>query len=154
MNSLVKVPPYSKLNFQGKIFFTQNWCNITLKQEYNQNQVVVTLFTIKRIRNCIDIDFLFYFFFFTNESFSPILVCHYRFSICFQEIFQYRASLCLNYRYFVSIDTKYTNFPRIDFSLPLHIGIILGKHPRPSTKDPCLSVNRIYCRFARHNLIG
>jgi hypothetical protein len=31
MNSLVKVPPYSKLNFQGKIFFTQNWCNITLK---------------------------------------------------------------------------------------------------------------------------
>ena len=28
MNSLV--PPYSKLNFQGKIFFTQNWCNITL----------------------------------------------------------------------------------------------------------------------------
>jgi hypothetical protein len=30
MNSLVKIPPYSKLNFQGKIFFTQNWCNITL----------------------------------------------------------------------------------------------------------------------------
>jgi hypothetical protein len=30
MNGLVKVPPYSKLNFQGKIFFTQNWCNITL----------------------------------------------------------------------------------------------------------------------------
>ena len=30
MNSLVKVPPYSKLNFQGQIFFTQNWCNITL----------------------------------------------------------------------------------------------------------------------------
>ena len=30
MNSLVKVPPYSKLNFQGNIFFTQNWCNITL----------------------------------------------------------------------------------------------------------------------------
>ena len=30
MNSLVKVPPYSKLNFQGKHFFTQNWCNITL----------------------------------------------------------------------------------------------------------------------------
>jgi hypothetical protein len=30
MNSLVKVPPYSKFNFQGKIFFTQNWCNITL----------------------------------------------------------------------------------------------------------------------------
>jgi hypothetical protein len=29
MNSLVKIPPYSKLNFQGKIFFTQNWCNIT-----------------------------------------------------------------------------------------------------------------------------
>jgi len=32
INSLVKVPPYSKLNFHGKIFFTQNWCNITLKQ--------------------------------------------------------------------------------------------------------------------------
>ena len=31
MNSLVKVPPYSKLNFQGEIFFTQNWCNITLR---------------------------------------------------------------------------------------------------------------------------
>ena len=31
MNRLVKVPPYSKLNFQGQIFFTQNWCNITLK---------------------------------------------------------------------------------------------------------------------------
>ena len=30
MKSLVKVPPYSELNFQGKIFFTQNWCNITL----------------------------------------------------------------------------------------------------------------------------
>jgi hypothetical protein len=31
MNSLVKVLPYSKLNFQGNIFFTQNWCNITLR---------------------------------------------------------------------------------------------------------------------------
>jgi hypothetical protein len=30
MNSLVKVLPYSKLNFQGTIFFTQNWCNITI----------------------------------------------------------------------------------------------------------------------------
>jgi hypothetical protein len=30
MNSLVKVPPYSILNFQGKIVFIQNWCNITL----------------------------------------------------------------------------------------------------------------------------
>ena len=30
MNSLVKVPPYSILNFQGKNFFAQNWCNITL----------------------------------------------------------------------------------------------------------------------------
>ena len=30
MNSLVKVLPYSKLNFQGEIFITQNWCNITL----------------------------------------------------------------------------------------------------------------------------
>jgi hypothetical protein len=35
MNSLVKVPPYSKLNFQGKHFFTQNWCNITLKIIWN-----------------------------------------------------------------------------------------------------------------------
>ena len=33
MNSLVKVPPYSKLNFQGKIVFTQNWCNITLREK-------------------------------------------------------------------------------------------------------------------------
>jgi hypothetical protein len=33
MNSLVKVPSYSKLNFQGKIFFTQNWCNITLSYQ-------------------------------------------------------------------------------------------------------------------------
>jgi hypothetical protein len=35
MNSLVKVPPYSKLNFQGKHFFTQNWCNKSspLKQQ-------------------------------------------------------------------------------------------------------------------------
>jgi hypothetical protein len=31
MNSLVKVPPYSKLNFQGNIFFNINWCNIVLK---------------------------------------------------------------------------------------------------------------------------
>jgi hypothetical protein len=31
MNSLVKVPSYSKLNFQEEIFFTQNWCNITLR---------------------------------------------------------------------------------------------------------------------------
>ena len=41
MNSLVKVPPYSILNFQGKIVFIQNWCNITLnvdcfrKEKYN-----------------------------------------------------------------------------------------------------------------------
>jgi hypothetical protein len=34
MNSLVKIQPYSKLNFQGKIFFTQNWCNITLNVKY------------------------------------------------------------------------------------------------------------------------
>ena len=27
---LVKVPPYSKWTFQGEIFFTPNWCNITL----------------------------------------------------------------------------------------------------------------------------
>ena len=39
MNSLVKVPPYSKLNFQGKIVFAQNWCNITLRTVnfYNKN---------------------------------------------------------------------------------------------------------------------
>ena len=30
MSSLVKVPPYSKWNFQGKIVFNPNWCNITL----------------------------------------------------------------------------------------------------------------------------
>jgi hypothetical protein len=29
-NSLVKVPPYSKLNFQEKKFFIQNWCNSCL----------------------------------------------------------------------------------------------------------------------------
>ena len=34
MNNLVKVPPYSKLNFQGTNFFTQNWCNITLIDLY------------------------------------------------------------------------------------------------------------------------
>ena len=42
MNSLAKVPPYSKLNFQGKQFFTQNWCNITLildKLKYKTNWV-------------------------------------------------------------------------------------------------------------------
>ena len=33
----VKVPPYSKLNVQGKIFFTQNWCNITLIWETQKN---------------------------------------------------------------------------------------------------------------------
>ena len=35
MNSLGKVPPYSKLNFQGEMFFTQNWCNITLNYIIN-----------------------------------------------------------------------------------------------------------------------
>jgi hypothetical protein len=30
MNSLVNVPSYSILNFQGTIVFTQNWCNILL----------------------------------------------------------------------------------------------------------------------------
>ena len=38
MNSLAKVPPYSKLNFQGKIFFTQNWCNITLRKHHFLNR--------------------------------------------------------------------------------------------------------------------
>jgi hypothetical protein len=36
MNSLGKVPPYSKLNFQGTNFFTQNWCNITLSFYFKQ----------------------------------------------------------------------------------------------------------------------
>jgi hypothetical protein len=40
MNSLVKVPPYSKLNFQGKHFFTQNWCNITLNILYVVSKVL------------------------------------------------------------------------------------------------------------------
>jgi hypothetical protein len=42
MNSLVKVPPYSILNFQGKNFFTQNWCNITL----NNNSPDIYLFIL------------------------------------------------------------------------------------------------------------
>ena len=40
MNSLVKVSPYSKWNFQGKIFFTQNWCNITLNTKKVKNDKV------------------------------------------------------------------------------------------------------------------
>ena len=40
MNSLVKVPPYSKLNFQGKMFFTQNWCNITLSTSMEIKHVI------------------------------------------------------------------------------------------------------------------
>jgi hypothetical protein len=44
MNSLAKVPPYSKLNFQGKIFFTQNWCNITLKEQ--KAVLLVSLFSL------------------------------------------------------------------------------------------------------------
>ena len=32
MSSLVKVPRYSKLNFQGKNVFNPNWCNITLSK--------------------------------------------------------------------------------------------------------------------------
>jgi hypothetical protein len=42
MNSLVKVPPYSILNFQGKNVFTQNWCNITL----NNNSPDIYLFIL------------------------------------------------------------------------------------------------------------
>ena len=30
MNGLVKIPPYSKLEFQANMFFTQNRCNNTL----------------------------------------------------------------------------------------------------------------------------
>ena len=37
MNSLVKIPPYSKLNFQGEIVFTQNCCNINPKFSKNKN---------------------------------------------------------------------------------------------------------------------
>jgi hypothetical protein len=40
MNSLVKVPLYSKLNFQGEIFFTQNWCNITLKNHVLTSDII------------------------------------------------------------------------------------------------------------------
>jgi hypothetical protein len=58
MNSLVKVPPYSKLNFQGKNFFTQNWCNITLNEFLRKilfrkmyrviiGYVIMTVFDIK-----------------------------------------------------------------------------------------------------------
>jgi hypothetical protein len=39
MNSLVKVSPHSKFNFQGKIFFTQNWCNITLSNDKSIVQI-------------------------------------------------------------------------------------------------------------------
>ena len=41
MNSLVKVPPYSKLNFQGKNVFTQNWCNITLNIQKKQKSQIM-----------------------------------------------------------------------------------------------------------------
>jgi hypothetical protein len=34
---MIADPPYSKLNFQGYIFFTQNWCNITLSIFYLPN---------------------------------------------------------------------------------------------------------------------
>ena len=47
MNSLVKVPPYSKLNFQRKIFFTQNWCNITLKLFWKKCKIASSLDTDK-----------------------------------------------------------------------------------------------------------
>ena len=48
MNSLVKVPPYSKLNFQGKMFFTQSWCNITLNCQiyiYDDGLILIRLST-------------------------------------------------------------------------------------------------------------
>ena len=44
MNSLVKVSPYSKLNFQGRIFFTQNWCNITLISLSHKHQKKLMVF--------------------------------------------------------------------------------------------------------------
>jgi hypothetical protein len=50
MNSLVKVPPYSKLNFQGKNFFTQNWCNITLMvKKYCVLSYLINLFILVEI---------------------------------------------------------------------------------------------------------
>jgi hypothetical protein len=42
MNSLVKVPPYSKLNVQGNIFFTQNCCNIKIYFKYIQSFIFST----------------------------------------------------------------------------------------------------------------
>ena len=52
MNSLVKVPPYSKLNFQGKIFFTQNWCNITLNSiNIIRRNAIKTLGKLKYLRS-------------------------------------------------------------------------------------------------------
>ena len=52
MNSLVKVPPYSKLNFQGKDFFTQNWCNITLNNplKWNSRKLIVIICKRKKIQ--------------------------------------------------------------------------------------------------------
>jgi hypothetical protein len=53
MNILVKVPPYSKLNFQGKVFFTQNWCNIILSciNEYLLYSIICTSVSTTFIEN-------------------------------------------------------------------------------------------------------
>ena len=52
MNSLVKVLPYSKLNFQGEIFFTQNWCNITLRIDRNFCSVHEEITSIRLYTPC------------------------------------------------------------------------------------------------------
>ena len=55
MHSLVKVPPYSKLNFQGTNFITQDWCNITLKYLciHNRKKTCVNMntYTIYYVRH-------------------------------------------------------------------------------------------------------
>ena len=45
MNSLLQVPPYSKFNFQGNNFFTQNWCNITLSLKKQNPVYMYFIFT-------------------------------------------------------------------------------------------------------------
>ena len=52
MNSLLKVSPYSRLNFQGKDFFTQNWCNIALN---DHESFAVSIFAISKDRFVIRI---------------------------------------------------------------------------------------------------
>ena len=53
MNSLVKVPPYSKLNFQGQIFFTQNWYNSEHRELYSNMgmRIEYTIFLMMRLKS-------------------------------------------------------------------------------------------------------